>query len=139
MAATQVAMTDTLRRATIEDADNLSSLGARTFTETFAHLYPPEDLRAFLAEAYGLERTRADLAHPRKASWLVESDGQVVGYATAGTCELPHPDVQPKPKGQAGGVPLPRPELQPVFGLLGHADGRDGRHPEQDSPGRAAG
>lgn len=85
----------TIRRATARDAEALSEIGALTFTETFAHLYPPEDLRAFLAEAYGLERTRADLAHPRKASWLVESDGEVVGYATAGTCELPHPDVGP--------------------------------------------
>jgi diamine N-acetyltransferase len=48
-----------LRRATIEDADTVSSLGARTFTETFAHLYPPEDLETFLAYAYGLERTRS--------------------------------------------------------------------------------
>ena len=85
-----------IRRATDRDAEALSAIGAVTFTETFAHLYPPEDLRTFLAEAYGLERTRADLAHPRKASWLVESGVDVVGYATAGTCELPHPDVGPR-------------------------------------------
>ncbi len=29
----------------------------------------------------------------------------------------PHPDVQPEPQGQAAGVPLPRPELQPLPGL----------------------
>lgn len=96
MAATQVAMTDKLRRATIEDADTVSSLGARTFTETFAHLYPPEDLETFLAYAYGLERTRNDLAHPDKATWLLEDeDGEAIGYALAGPCDLPHDDVRP--------------------------------------------
>jgi ribosomal protein S18 acetylase RimI-like enzyme len=84
-----------LRRATIDDADTVSSLGARTFTETFAHLYPVEDLETFLAYAYGLERTRRDLADPDKATWLLELDGEAIGYATAGPCGLPHPEVKP--------------------------------------------
>jgi ribosomal protein S18 acetylase RimI-like enzyme len=84
-----------LRRATIDDADTVSSLGARTFTETFAHLYPVEDLETFLAYAYGLERTRRDLADPDKATWLLELDDEAIGYATAGPCGLPHPEVKP--------------------------------------------
>jgi len=88
-------MTATLRRATIDDADTVSSLGARTFTETFAHLYPVEDLETFLAYAYGLERTRRDLADPDKATWLLELDEEAIGYATAGPCGLPHDDVRP--------------------------------------------
>lgn len=83
----------TIRRAAAADAETLSALGARTFSETFAHLYPPEDLQAFLADAYGLERTRADLADPAKASWLVEVDGEPIGYALAGPCGLPHSEV----------------------------------------------
>lgn len=85
----------TIRRATLDDADTVSSLGARTFTETFAHLYPVEDLETFLAYAYGLERTRRDLADPDKATWLLELDDEAIGYATAGPCGLPHPDVRP--------------------------------------------
>jgi ribosomal protein S18 acetylase RimI-like enzyme len=84
-----------IRRAGPEDAEILAEIGARTFCETFAHLYSSEDLEAFLAEAYGLERTRADLADPAKAAWLVEIGGEVVGYAQAGPCGLPHPDVGP--------------------------------------------
>jgi hypothetical protein len=30
-----------IRRATVDDAPILSALAARTFTETFGHLYPP--------------------------------------------------------------------------------------------------
>jgi ribosomal protein S18 acetylase RimI-like enzyme len=84
-----------IRRAGPADAETLSALGARTFSDTFAHLYPPEDLAAFLADAYGLERTRADLADRQKASWLVEQDGVAIGYALAGPCGLPHDDVTP--------------------------------------------
>ena len=82
-----------IRRATPADAQRLSEIGARTFAETFGHLYPPDDLADFLREAYGLAATEADLADPGKAAWLVEAQGQVIGYAQAGPCGLPHPEV----------------------------------------------
>lgn len=85
----------TIRRADPSDAQVLSELGARTFTETFAHLYRPQDLADFLAAAYSLQRTREDLADPAKAQWLVEAGGRAVGYALAGPCDLPHPEVTP--------------------------------------------
>lgn len=84
-----------IRRAGPADAQTLSDLGARTFSDTFAHLYDPQDLKDFLAEAYSLERTRADLADPAKAQWLVEAGGEALGYALAGPCGLPHDDVTP--------------------------------------------
>jgi diamine N-acetyltransferase len=84
-----------IRRATPQDAETLSRIGKATFVETFGHLYPTEDLTGFLEQAYGLERTKKDLADPHKASWIVEADGKVVGYALAGPSELPHPDVAP--------------------------------------------
>ena len=82
-----------IRRANVADAQALAEIGARTFSETFAHLYPPEDLEGFLAEAYSIEQTKADLADPAKAAWLVEAGGDVVGYALAGPCALPHAEV----------------------------------------------
>lgn len=85
----------TLRRATLDDAATVSVLAARTFTETFGASYPPQDLQAFLAEAYAVERQRIILAHPRYAVWLLERDGVAVGHATAGPCGLPHPQVHP--------------------------------------------
>lgn len=84
-----------IRRASLDDAEALSRIGAETFTETFGHLYPPEDLAAFLDAAYGLEKTRRDLADPAKAAWLVEVEGEVVGHALAGPCDLPHDEVTP--------------------------------------------
>ena len=84
-----------LRRARLDDAETLSALGARTFTETFGHLYAPHNLSAFLADAYGLDATQRDLGDPTKAAWLMERDGRAIGYALAGPCALPHPDVTP--------------------------------------------
>lgn len=84
-----------IRRAAVEDAATVSALAARTFTETFGHLYPPEDLAAFLADAYAVDRQRTILAHPDYAIWLLEDGGQAVGHVAAGPCGLPHPDVAP--------------------------------------------
>jgi hypothetical protein len=50
-----------IRRALWDDAPTLSALATRTFTETFGHLYPPQDLQAFLEEAYTVERQRVIL------------------------------------------------------------------------------
>jgi len=91
-------MTDgVIRRADIADAETLSALSAATFSATFAHLYPPADLAAFLEESYALERSRAQLADPRIGTWLMEAQGEAgaeaVGYAMAGPCGLPHPEV----------------------------------------------
>jgi ribosomal protein S18 acetylase RimI-like enzyme len=85
-----------IRRAGPADAEALSAIGEATFRETFGHLYPPADLEHFVAEAYDLARTRVDLADPAKASWIVEAGREVVGYALAGPCGLPHPEVSPE-------------------------------------------
>ena len=83
-----------IRRAVVADAEVLSALAARTFTETFGHLYPDQDLQAFLLEAYAVERSRIVLAHPDYAIWLLEDGGRAVGHAAAGPCGLPHPQVR---------------------------------------------
>lgn len=85
-----------IRRANAGDIDTLSALGRATFTETFGHLYPPEDLATFLSAAYGTDYLGAALSDPERALWLVEQDGLAVGHALAGPCDLPHPDVGPQ-------------------------------------------
>jgi ribosomal protein S18 acetylase RimI-like enzyme len=87
--------TPTIRRAGPGDAEALAAIGRETFTETFAHLYPPAHLAAFLAEAHSVARARADLTNPAKAAWLVEKGGEVVGYALACPAKLPHAEVTP--------------------------------------------
>ena len=85
----------TIRRATPADTETLRALACATFVETFGHLYPPEDLRAFLEAAYAEDRARGELSDPAQAIWLAEADGRAVGYAHVGPCKLPHEDVTP--------------------------------------------
>jgi ribosomal protein S18 acetylase RimI-like enzyme len=84
-----------LRRATPADVEALAAVGVATFSETFGHLYPPQDLAHFLAEAHAPARLQADLADPQMAVWLAEAAGETIGYALAGPCDLPHPHVAP--------------------------------------------
>jgi GNAT superfamily N-acetyltransferase len=85
----------TIRRAGAQDAEALAALGAKTFCDTFSHLYPPQDLQAFLAQAYTPDAFRLFLGRSDQAMWLAESEGEPVGYAHAGGCALPHPEVTP--------------------------------------------
>jgi ribosomal protein S18 acetylase RimI-like enzyme len=84
-----------LRIATTADADILADVGARTFTETFGHMYPPRDLADFL-ENHSAAIYAAWAADPRYRLWLAERDGAVLGYALAGPCDLPHDEVTPE-------------------------------------------
>ncbi len=101
-----------IRRATVDDAMVLSDLASRTFIETFGHLYPAEDLSAFLADAYDVDKQRVILAHPDYAVWFLEDDGVAVGHAAAGPCGLPHVDVV-----QGDG------ELKRLYVLASHQNG----------------
>ena len=84
-----------IRRATLADAGALSRVGVDTFAETFGHLYPPEDLAAFLADSHSPQSYARYLDDPAYAAWLLEDDGVAVGYTVAGSCGLPHADVAP--------------------------------------------
>ena len=81
-------MTATYRDGRTEDAEALDRLFDTVFCDTFAHLYRPEDLRAFLT-SYGVEDWRADLADSAYAFRVAESDGEVVGYVKLGPNKLP--------------------------------------------------
>jgi len=77
-----------LRDATAGDLPAIDRVFRRSFCDTFAHLYDPEDLAAFFAnftpEAWGRE-----FADPHYAFRVAEVDGEVVGYVKLGPSALP--------------------------------------------------
>lgn len=83
-----------IRRATPADAGALAAVGARTFADTFGHLYAPEDLQAFLDESHTADAYARYLADGAYALWLLEDAGRPLGYALAGPANLPHPDLR---------------------------------------------
>ena len=85
-----------VRRATDKDAAELAHLGEVTFTETWAHLYPPADSAAYVASAFTEKACLAKLADSRMAYWLVNAEGEpAVGFAFAGYCKLPVANLEP--------------------------------------------
>jgi diamine N-acetyltransferase len=108
--------TFTVRRATAGDAAALAHLSELTFTETFGHLYPPEDLAEYVTGNCTVDHCRKLIEGPRTAAWLAAADGAApVGFAVAGYCKLPVKDLEPK----AG-------ELRQLYVLSSHQNQRLG-------------
>ena len=85
-----------LRTASPADAETLTALGRETFVASFGHLYPPQDLAAFLAGAHTPDQYAAWAADPDYGLWIAEAaDGAPIGYALAGPNTLPHPEAAP--------------------------------------------
>lgn len=76
------------RLATAADASALAAFAARAFSDTFAHLYPPEDLAAFLAKSYGEAIQRQEIADSEIATWLALQGSDLIGYAQAGPVDM---------------------------------------------------
>ncbi len=81
-------MTQPLRRAAAGDAPALAALARRSFSETFGHLYAPDDLAAFLCR-HTPEAWAAEIADPRFAVLVAEAEGKLVAYLKLGPKTLP--------------------------------------------------
>lgn len=80
----------TLRQAMPADAATLAELGGTTFTQTFGHLYPPEDLQNFLATSHSPESWARSLSDPTRGVFVVEDrSGRKLGFISVGACKLP--------------------------------------------------
>lgn len=73
----------TYRDGVPADAAALDRIFDVTFCDTFAHLYAPEDLEAFLG-GFGIADWEAQLADPAFAFRVAEEDGEPVGYVKLG-------------------------------------------------------
>lgn len=74
----------------------LAELGAATFTETFGHLYPPDDLRTFLAGSHSVAAWTRTLSDPQRAVWIAMlADATPIGFIVVGACKLPVENREP--------------------------------------------
>jgi len=81
-------MTITFRDAHADDAARLAKLARDSFTETFGHLYHPDDLALFLA-GHTTERWAGEIGDPAYSVRLGQADGMAVAYAKLGPPTLP--------------------------------------------------
>jgi diamine N-acetyltransferase len=85
-----------IRRATVNDAAILADLGAATFTETFGHLYPPEDLQTFLTGSHSVDAWTRSLSNSQRAVWVATlGDATPIGFIVVGACKLPVENREP--------------------------------------------
>ena len=78
----------TTRDATAADLPAIDSVFRQSFCDTFAHLYAPKDLAAFLAR-FTAAAWADEFADPRYGFRVAEVDGQIVGYVKLGPFALP--------------------------------------------------
>ena len=81
-------MTISYRPAAAADAVAIDRVFRESFCDTFAHLYRPEDLDAFLSK-FTLDAWRSELEDHRFAFRVAEADEQIVGYVKLGPPALP--------------------------------------------------
>lgn len=81
-------MTVTYRDALRDDAALMSAIGARTFTETFGHLYSAENLAAFLV-SHSEASWYGELSDPRFSVRIAEDGVEAAGFAKVGPPSLP--------------------------------------------------
>ena len=79
----------TVRPATAADLPAIDHVFRTSFCDTFAHLYDPADLKAFL-DLFTPDAWAAEFADPEHAFAVGEAEGAVVGYAKIGPNKLPH-------------------------------------------------
>ena len=71
----------TIRSATHDDVPSLTIFGARIFRETFGPYNRPEDLAAYLDDAYSEDRQRSELDDPARSTLIADSASGIVGFA----------------------------------------------------------
>jgi len=70
-----------IRLAGPDDAAAVAAFGERSFRETFGADNRPEDMDAYCAATYAVERQRREMAAPERVTLLAEMEGRLVGYA----------------------------------------------------------
>jgi ribosomal protein S18 acetylase RimI-like enzyme len=70
-----------IRSAELRDARPLAVLGARTFADAFGGDNTPEDLRMYLAGAYGESQQLSELANHDIRTLVVDDGGVLVAFA----------------------------------------------------------
>lgn len=72
-----------IRRGSVKDAETLAPLAIVIFNDAFADnpLNKPEDMRAYIEQAFSLEQTACELAETDSIFFIAETEGRIIGYA----------------------------------------------------------
>ena len=102
----------TIRAARVDDASRLKDLGVQGWETTYADFVSAANRASYLAgEFWSLERLRAIITDPARATFVAEQRGTVIGFATfephdAGRAELTRFYVAPDARRSGAGRAL---------------------------------
>src|SRR5689334_14753201 len=74
-------ITPQIRPATIADAEMLTDLAARTFRYAFADMNTPQNMQAYMSQAFTVPQLTAELSDPCAKFFIAEVEGAPAGYA----------------------------------------------------------
>jgi diamine N-acetyltransferase len=69
-----------IKPATVDDADQLQSIGKQTFSETFSSDNSEENMKMYLEEEFSYEKLKTELADKNSEFYFVLSDNTITGY-----------------------------------------------------------
>lgn len=75
-----IRMITLFRQCTIDDLDILPSFSRQRYFETFADMNTPDNMTAYLDEAFALEKIRAEQSDANAAFYFLYWDGKLAGY-----------------------------------------------------------
>jgi len=70
----------TIRRITLEDAEELSKIAKNTFYDTFTGTCTETDMEQYLEQYYNLGQTKIELSDENDLFFFAEVDGKPAGY-----------------------------------------------------------
>lgn len=69
-----------MTRCTLGDSRKLQEIGYETFKETFEDQNSPENMKAYLKEAFNINQVENELSNPLSHFFLVSFNDEVAGY-----------------------------------------------------------
>jgi ribosomal protein S18 acetylase RimI-like enzyme len=73
-------MTISIKKATINDVEQLQSIGVQTFQETFSAKNTEEDMQQYLAKAFTIEKLTSEINDKNAAFYFATLNNKVIGY-----------------------------------------------------------
>jgi diamine N-acetyltransferase len=69
-----------IKRATLNDIDQLQQIGRQTFSETFSEGNTEENMKKYLEEGFSVEKLTAELQNENSEFYFATVNGNVIGY-----------------------------------------------------------
>ena len=69
-----------IRKAKETDLENLLQMARSAFVQAFTAGNKPENVKAYLEEAFTLAQFEKELAHPASTFFVAELEGEIIGY-----------------------------------------------------------